>query len=345
MSNQASTEPEASSRMTGTSASATAEAESHLDQGLRDRVLDALSQVYDPELDEPITQLRFIASCDVSPDGDVDLLLRLPTPQCAPNFAFLMGADSRRVVRAVEGVRNVAVRFEDHYTGDEINSALNDGAGFMGAFPGETEDDDLESLREIFTRKALIGRQGQICEELIDGGTERSELVEMTVAQLPDTPEARRVLELREMLGVPASDDSPAFVTPNGERVAPGQLDRWLRGCAARTGLARGQRGHLPRAVAGSPRPRTRKPRSVRRELRMKAARLHAYHDALKLDSIAEPTIDGPLDVIVKIGAAGLCRTDLHIQEGQWASRSPRSRCPTRPATRTPAGSTRSAPA
>src|SRR6202161_1871067 len=54
----------------------------------------------------------------------------------------------------------------------------------------------------------------------------------------------------------------------------------------------------------------------------MKAARLHAYHEALKLDSIDEPKIDGPLDVIVKIGAAGLCRTDLHIQEGQWASRS-----------------------
>ena len=214
MSERASTEPEASSRMTGTSASATAEAESRLDGTLRERVLDALGQVYDPELDEPITQLRFIASCVVSPDGDVDLLLRLPTPQCAPNFAFLMGADSRRVVRAVEGVRNVVVRFEDHYTGDEINSALNDGAGFMGAFPGETEDDDLESLREIFTRKALIGRQGQICEELIDGGTERSELVKMTVAQLPDTPEARRVLELREMLGMPASDDSPGVRHP-----------------------------------------------------------------------------------------------------------------------------------
>ena len=54
----------------------------------------------------------------------------------------------------------------------------------------------------------------------------------------------------------------------------------------------------------------------------MKAARLHAYHDALKLDSIDEPKIDGPLDVIVKIGAAGLCRTDLHIQEGQWAEKS-----------------------
>ena len=54
----------------------------------------------------------------------------------------------------------------------------------------------------------------------------------------------------------------------------------------------------------------------------MKAARLHAYHEALKLESIAEPTIEGPLDVIVRIGAAGLCRTDLHIQEGQWADKS-----------------------
>jgi NAD+-dependent secondary alcohol dehydrogenase Adh1 len=54
----------------------------------------------------------------------------------------------------------------------------------------------------------------------------------------------------------------------------------------------------------------------------MKAARLHAYHDALKLDTIDEPKIDGPFDVIVRIGAAGLCRTDLHIQEGQWAEKS-----------------------
>src|ERR1700749_930871 len=54
----------------------------------------------------------------------------------------------------------------------------------------------------------------------------------------------------------------------------------------------------------------------------MKAARLHAYHDALKLDSVDEPKADAPFDVIVRIGAAGLCRTDLHIQEGQWAEKS-----------------------
>src|SRR5438874_1641455 len=54
----------------------------------------------------------------------------------------------------------------------------------------------------------------------------------------------------------------------------------------------------------------------------MRAARLHAYHEALKLDEIAEPQVTGPLDVVVRIGAAGLCRTDLHIQEGQWADKS-----------------------
>jgi NAD+-dependent secondary alcohol dehydrogenase Adh1 len=54
----------------------------------------------------------------------------------------------------------------------------------------------------------------------------------------------------------------------------------------------------------------------------MKAARLHAYHEALAVDELDEPRVAGPLDVVVRIGAAGLCRTDLHIQEGQWAEKS-----------------------
>lgn len=51
----------------------------------------------------------------------------------------------------------------------------------------------------------------------------------------------------------------------------------------------------------------------------MKAVRLHAYHQQPVLDQVLEPTIKGPLDVVVKIGGAGVCRTDLHIIEGQWA--------------------------
>ena len=48
----------------------------------------------------------------------------------------------------------------------------------------------------------------------------------------------------------------------------------------------------------------------------MKAVRVHAYNEDPKIDDIPEPTIQGPLDVIVKIGGAGVCRTDLHILEG-----------------------------
>jgi NAD+-dependent secondary alcohol dehydrogenase Adh1 len=50
----------------------------------------------------------------------------------------------------------------------------------------------------------------------------------------------------------------------------------------------------------------------------VKAVRLHAFHQPPVIDEVPEPTISGPLDVIVKIGGAGVCRTDLHIMEGQW---------------------------
>jgi NAD+-dependent secondary alcohol dehydrogenase Adh1 len=50
----------------------------------------------------------------------------------------------------------------------------------------------------------------------------------------------------------------------------------------------------------------------------MKAARLHAYNEALRVDDIDPPEIRGHHDVIVRVGGAGLCRTDLHIIEGIW---------------------------
>jgi NAD+-dependent secondary alcohol dehydrogenase Adh1 len=50
----------------------------------------------------------------------------------------------------------------------------------------------------------------------------------------------------------------------------------------------------------------------------VKAVRLHEFHKPPVVDEVPEPTISGPLDVIVKIGGAGVCRTDLHIMEGQW---------------------------
>src|SRR6266542_2361105 len=53
----------------------------------------------------------------------------------------------------------------------------------------------------------------------------------------------------------------------------------------------------------------------------MRAVRLHEYDKRPTVDEIAEPQITGPNDVVVKIGGAGLCRTDLHLVEGQWAEK------------------------
>jgi NAD+-dependent secondary alcohol dehydrogenase Adh1 len=50
----------------------------------------------------------------------------------------------------------------------------------------------------------------------------------------------------------------------------------------------------------------------------MKAVQVIGYHTKLHLTEIPQPKATGPLDVIVRIGGAGVCRTDIHILEGQW---------------------------
>jgi NAD+-dependent secondary alcohol dehydrogenase Adh1 len=54
----------------------------------------------------------------------------------------------------------------------------------------------------------------------------------------------------------------------------------------------------------------------------MRAVQVTGYHQNLQLAEVPIPTPTGPFDVVVKIGGAGVCRTDLHILEGQWAEKS-----------------------
>jgi NAD+-dependent secondary alcohol dehydrogenase Adh1 len=53
----------------------------------------------------------------------------------------------------------------------------------------------------------------------------------------------------------------------------------------------------------------------------MRAVRLHEYDKRPTVDETPDAQITSPTDVIVKIGGAGLCRTDLHLVEGQWAEK------------------------
>ncbi len=49
----------------------------------------------------------------------------------------------------------------------------------------------------------------------------------------------------------------------------------------------------------------------------MRAVRVHGYGKEPSIDDVAEPAPSEPFDVLVRVGAAGVCRTDLHIVEGQ----------------------------
>jgi metal-sulfur cluster biosynthetic enzyme len=172
---------------------------------LESRVLEALGTVYDPELDEPITALGFVGSVVVD-DGVVSVRLRLPTPQCAPNFAFLMAADASRALWRLDGVTSVEVVLEDHYTGAEINATVNAGGSFADAFPGETRG-ELDALRALFQRKALLARQSRLLSE-----------VPRRLGDL-EGPDAERCRALRRALGIDASDDAAPFVTGDGTPV------------------------------------------------------------------------------------------------------------------------------
>jgi metal-sulfur cluster biosynthetic enzyme len=195
---------------------------------LEERVLAALGTVYDPELDEPISALGFVGSCTVSGHGEVEVRLRLPTPQCAPNFAYLMAADAQAAVGRLPGVERVSVVLEDHYTGAEINEALARGGGFADAFPGETTG-ALDALRELFRRKALVARQARVCQALLDAGATPEVVAALRVAHLPVGGDGLRCRQLRRQLGLPCGPDDAALIAGDGSALTAAELPTWLR--------------------------------------------------------------------------------------------------------------------
>ncbi len=54
----------------------------------------------------------------------------------------------------------------------------------------------------------------------------------------------------------------------------------------------------------------------------MRAVQVVGYHRPLEMTEVPAPEPTGPLDVVVRVGGAGVCRTDLHILEGQWEAKS-----------------------
>jgi metal-sulfur cluster biosynthetic enzyme len=195
---------------------------------LRDSVWQALGTVLDPELDEPITDLDFVASCTVSGDGVATVRLRLPTFFCAPNFSFLMVADAYDAVSAVEGVAHAEVVLEDHHASDEINRGIAAHAGFVETFAGEA-DAELEELRRYFVEKAVVAGQDRVARPLVDAGVGPDELAELTLGSAPDSSALDRLRQRRAALGLSSDDGAPLLIHPDGTRVTSAQVPLHLR--------------------------------------------------------------------------------------------------------------------
>jgi metal-sulfur cluster biosynthetic enzyme len=195
---------------------------------VRDTVWQALGTVLDPELDEPITALDFVASCTVSGDGVAAVRLRLPTYFCAPNFSFLMVADAYDAVSAVEGVTRAEIVLEDHHASGEINSGVAAHAGFVTTFPGEA-DAELEELRRYFLEKAVLAGQDRVARPLADAGVGPEELAELTLSAAPASPDLDRLRRRRAVLGLPAGDEASLLIQTDGSAVTATQVPLHLR--------------------------------------------------------------------------------------------------------------------
>ena len=174
-------------------------------------VLAALDVVRDPELDEPVTTLGFVASCTVSPDGVAAVQLRLPTYFCAPNFAFLMVADAYDAISGVSGVARTEVELVDHFASEQINSGVAARSGFVDTF-GDEANDELETLRADFLRKAVLAGTDRVCRPLLSAGTPPELLASMTLGDLPPSVDGERLRARRAELGLPAGDDAPLLI-------------------------------------------------------------------------------------------------------------------------------------
>jgi metal-sulfur cluster biosynthetic enzyme len=191
-------------------------------------VLEALSTVMDPELDEAITDLGFVRSVLLADDG-VTVHLRLPTAFCSPNFAYLMASDALDALRLVDGAGEVRVLLDDHHDSDKINAGLAADAGYVGTFGSEAEESLLE-LRNTFRAKAHAAAMERCVEAYLKRtGLGANEIYRLTLGDLPAGKDKAALLRRRMNIGLSVCPASRVFVDDKGQRIPPDSVPIRLR--------------------------------------------------------------------------------------------------------------------
>ena len=198
----------------------------------RDEINQQLAKVYDPELDQPLTELGFIGGVDIAGEK-VTVRFRLPTYWCAANFAYMMASDIRERVSELPWVKQVDVLLQDHFHDEEINEGIKHGKTFLTAFPDATES--LDDLRETFRIKAFQARQERVLRWLKRKGLQEETILQMRVRDLKELLKKRQVaklveryLNIRQERGLTDDLDAEAFTHPDGTPIDTGGLQLLL---------------------------------------------------------------------------------------------------------------------
>ena len=100
-------------------------------EGLRNEVIAAISEIFDPEIPVNIYELGLIYVVHVGEEGKVDLVMTLTSPHC-PVAEILPGQVKTRV-ELVEGVNEVELEltWEPPWTPENMSEAAKLELGFM----------------------------------------------------------------------------------------------------------------------------------------------------------------------------------------------------------------------
>lgn len=199
-------------------------------------VWDCLSAVSDPELDEPITDMNFVETVDISDDGAVRIEFRLPTYWCSPNFAFLMAFGIRTQVRLLPWVRAVTVQLNDHCFGSEVNAGVNSGRSFHEIFAEHCDGAKLDEVVAKFLAKAFERRQEAVLLGLEALGKSVNQIVNMTLGELQrvrlvgedEVRQLPRYIELLKGQGLARSPGDLAFRAWDGSRIVAEEFSAYL---------------------------------------------------------------------------------------------------------------------
>ncbi|HET9148994.1 MAG TPA: SUF system Fe-S cluster assembly protein [Alphaproteobacteria bacterium] len=98
---------------------------------VRERVIDTLTTIYDPEIPVNIYELGLVYELDVNADGDVAILMTLTSPSCP--VAESLPPEVEAKVGAVEGVRSVKVdlTWDPPWTPERMSEAAKLELGFL----------------------------------------------------------------------------------------------------------------------------------------------------------------------------------------------------------------------